>query len=249
VRRAFVSPAFVDDVGQANEVQVPSDVAHRLGVVLRLVDEPVELFAGDGRVLRGRFVAPNRLVDVTLSITANVLPPLIVAQAMTKQDKLEDVAQRACELGASALWLFDAARSNVHVDGDRAARKAERLVRIMTDAARQSGRAHCPILQGPLPWSQLLAQVTAAVSQGQLVCVGSLAGTMTLSAHLQAEHAALCSHGALFVVGPEGGLSTDECAALAHAGACLVRWSHHVLRTETAALAALSIAQAALEVA
>jgi 16S rRNA (uracil1498-N3)-methyltransferase len=210
-----------------------------------MVDEEVELLCGDGRVVRGRFVAPNQLIDAVVEHRATGLPPMVVVQAMVKQDKLEVVAQKATELGASSLWLFDAARSNARVDDERGARKVERLHRIALDGARQADRADAMTVDGPMTFAAMLARTTTAIAEGQLVVIGALHGSVPLSS-LLIEQRGWLVHGLIIIVGPEGGLDDNECARLSAVGAHVVRWSAHVLRTETAALAALAIAQAAV---
>ncbi len=168
-------------------------------------------------------------------------------QAITKTDKLELVVQKATELGASQIVLFQARRSQVQLGGkypkgddDRAQGKVDRLQRIANDAARQCGRVRPPTVLGPM---KLDAALTHA--HGMLAVAGVVDAEHTLSATLRTEQASL-ARGFAVVIGPEGGLDDDEQRMLRDAGVRPVRWSRFVLRTETAALSALSIAQAAL---
>jgi 16S rRNA (uracil1498-N3)-methyltransferase len=166
---------------------------------------------------------------------------------MSRAEKVETVAQKATELGASQLVTFLAERGIVKLDDDdRARKKAERLQRVANDAARQCGRSRPPEVQGPLSRKALLAEVERAVAGGAVVVFGAVDGDDLLSAHLHARAPALRAHGFGVVVGPEGGLSPAEQQGLAAAGAVGVRFSRYVLRTETAAVAALAVAQAAL---
>jgi 16S rRNA (uracil1498-N3)-methyltransferase len=241
-RRAHVPPTVLDELRDGS-LTLPRDAAHRFAHVLRLdAGADIELFDGGGRVLRGRFEPPDRARDCELLRVDDVLPPLILAQAVTKTEKLELVVQKATELGASAIVLVDAARCQVRLDADRADKRRARLGRVADDAARQCGRARTPAIEGPEPIDALCARLRAF---GGVRAVAALGSSLPLSRLLE-EDARLASNGFLVVVGPEGGLTDQEVAALEDAGAQAVRLGAHVLRTETAGLAALAIAQGAL---
>lgn len=241
MRRAHVDRSVLEAVHNGRVV-LPPRVAHRFFRVLRLEPgEPVELFDGAGRIARGRLEAPDSLADVELTSAVDPLPPLIVAQAVTRTEKLEFVVQKGTELGASRFVLVDCARGQVHL-GDRAEKRRDRLSRIAEDAARQSGRATVPVVEGPLS-VDLLCKVVGDFSG--IAVVGLVGSEIPLSESLAADPTRLGS-GVLIVVGPEGGLDDAEGRALVGAGAVPVRLGAHVLRTETAALAALAAVQVAL---
>lgn len=240
--RAVVDPAWVDALVPGEVRILPDDVAHRFARVLRLPEgAEIELFDGRGRVVAARFVPPASVGETRIHADADRLPPLVVAQAMTTADKLEQVAQRACELGASALVLFDADRAQVHLDGDRADKRRARLERIAADAARQSGRARVPEVAGPIAFAALLARIEAFEG---LSVAGVVGAEATLSDALRTDTRSRA--GVLVVIGPEGGLSDREVERLAASRVVGVRLGAYVLRTETAALAALAGIQAHL---
>lgn len=241
MRRAHVHGGILDGVHEGR-VALPADAAHRFFRVLRL--EPgtvVEVFDGAGRVARGKLEPPGSLVEIEIEQASDRLPPLVVAQAVTKTDKLELVVQKGTELGASRFVLVDCARSQVHL-GDRAEKRRDRLARVAEDAARQCGRVSVPTIEGPIDVRRLCEQVRAFPG---VAVVGLVTAQAPLSEALAAAPART-AQGVLVVVGPEGGLEEREARALEEAGAVPVRLGVHVLRTETAALVALAAAQAAL---
>jgi len=245
-RRAFVDDTRLHDVVVGAVCPLPDDVAHRFGRVLRMADgDPIELFDDAGHVVSGTFTAPASVTVVAVSMVDDALPPLTVVQALTKTDKLELVVQKATELGASRIVLFAARRCQVKLDDERGDKKVQRLTRIAQDAARQCGRGRPPVISGPLNVNDALGVCREVVDAGGLAFAGIVDADTTLSAFLATRVGAL-KKGAVVVIGPEGGLDADEQQRFVDAGVSGVRFSRHVLRTETAALAALTLCQAAL---
>jgi 16S rRNA (uracil1498-N3)-methyltransferase len=241
--RAHVDGAVLDGIADGRAT-LPPDAAHRFTRVLRLKDgDAIELFDGGRRVARGTLALPDAIKDVVVSEVEDALPPLVIAQAVTKTDKLELVVKKGTELGASCFILVDTARGQVHLGGERADKRVDRLLRVAEDAARQSGRASVPSIEGPLAIRDLAARIRSFTG---VSVVGVVGAAGPLSAALAAAADKLRADGVLVVVGPEGGLDPAEIDALVDAGAVPVRLGVHVLRTETAALAALAAAQAAL---
>ena len=244
VRRAHVDSALLQGLAPPCDVALPVDVAHRFARVLRLPEgAPIELFCDAGFVCRGHFSPPTTLRAGEVTTVGDGLPPLVVAQALAKSDKLEWVVQKATELGASAIVLYAARRSVVRLDEERGDKKVQRLSRVAADACRQSGRAAPPRIEGPVPFAALCERVRF----GAAICVvGAVDADTPLLQTLQARIDVLRANGMMVIVGPEGGLDGAELEALATAGAVPVRLGAFVLRTETAAVTALSVAQAAL---
>jgi 16S rRNA (uracil1498-N3)-methyltransferase len=118
-------------------------------------------------------------------------------------------------------------------DGDRADKGLRRWRAVARSAARQSRRAFIPPVSGPLNTAALVERVSS--SDVVLVlheAAGALLTELTEPPLAQADSIML-------VIGPEGGITDDEIAALAAAGARAVRLGPTVLRTSTAAAVAL----------
>lgn len=246
MKRAFVADEGLADVVVEQVCPLPDDVEHRFRRVLRLVaGAAVELFDDNGRVVRGTLRDDAAIDVVSVTVVDDALPPLVVVQGLTKTDKLELVVQKATELGASKVLLYAARRSQVRLTDERGDKKVSRLQRIAQDAARQCGRGRPPEVEGPINQAALLKWCTAFVADGGVVVLGVVDGDGLLSMVLK-EALVKGPRAIAVVVGPEGGLDPDEVDALCAAGARGVRFSAHVLRTETAALAALTVCQVAL---
>lgn len=171
-------------------------------------------------VLARRSVAPAR-------------PAVTVVQAIPKSERSELAVELATEAGADEVVAWQAARCVARWDGDRADKGLRRWRAVARSAARQSRRAFIPPVSGPLNTAALVERVSS--SDVVLVlheAAGALFTELTEPPLAQADSIML-------VIGPEGGITDDEIAALAAAGARAVRLGPTVLRTSTAAAVAL----------
>jgi 16S rRNA (uracil1498-N3)-methyltransferase len=177
----------------------------------------------DRHTLTVRFEAPT--VARVMGLTGVTL-----VQCAGKGDKVDEVVRAATALGVSALVIATSERSVVR--GPASAQKLGRLTAIALDAARQSGRGDLPELTGPLPLDEALAAHAPADALKLCLTPGADTG-------LGRALAARGSRPLVLLVGPEGGFSEAELAAVAHAGFEPVRLGSLVLRTELAGAAAL----------
>lgn len=236
MRRAWVEQDRLSGAAAGERVELPDDAAHHLTKVLRLPPgAAVELFDGGGRVARGVLTDDGAVLLEEVGTASPALPPLVVAQALVRGPKLEEVVRRATELGASEVRVFQAERSNAP------SVRVDRLERVVQQAARQAERAFVPALLGPASFGELLELVRGFPG---LAVMGVVGAARPLSTRLVGD-ARFSAGGLLVVIGPEGGLSPSEQRDLEEAGCEPVALGVHVLRTETASLAALACAQVA----
>jgi 16S rRNA (uracil1498-N3)-methyltransferase len=140
--------------------------------------------------------------------------------------------QKAVELGVSAIQPIAAKRSVVKLAGERADKRVAHWQGIVNSACEQSGRNRVPAVAQPLSLANWLAQRPI----GRLLFLSPQANTgLTDLPEPQGLQ--------ILVAGPEGGFEAEEIAALESANAIAVRLGPRVLRTETAALAALAAMQ------
>jgi 16S rRNA (uracil1498-N3)-methyltransferase len=236
MHRAFISKDQLQPALNASSFVLPKDIAHRFVRVLRLkTGSVVELFDGHGTRVQGELdVGPQATLEqIRVFVDESRMNSLVLAQAMIKTDKLEWLVQKAVELGATAIVLFDAERSIVRWD-DKAPQKLERLERIAADASRQCGRSDMPVLLGPLNFDELKDYVADFKGLSLLGDLG--AGVPALVSLLGGE-----PRPTLILVGPEGDFSKTEKEQLFALGVKGCRFASHVLRSETAGMAALAI--------
>ena len=155
---------------------------------------------------------------------------VMLVQGLAKGDKPEQVLRAAVALGASAVTFVRTERS---VAG--AALRPERLRAVMLDTARQCGRGDLPELGGLVELNEAL---NASDGIGLLLDPNAEQSLVELLRTLAPEHALALA------VGPEGGFSDRETQQLLAAGFQPVRLTPYVLRTELAAVAALSVVAA-----
>jgi len=164
---------------------------------------------------------------------------IAVAQAVGKGDKLEQVIQHGIEVGASAFLPIRADRSVVDLPPARIAERLTRWRQIAKGAAEQSGRVLIPEIYEPGRLVDVLA--LADTYDGVLLCHAGSGSARPLASTL-AERA-LVAHPPrrlLLAVGPEGGWSPAELQTARDAGAAIVTLGPRTLRTETAAIVAVS---------
>ena len=213
----------------AGELLLSGDEAHHARTVLRLTaGDQVRLADGAGRCAAASIIALGRH-DLRLQVeppqTINDGPAqlLTVAVAPPKGDRLSDLVRGLTELGVGAISLLETERS------ERQPSTLERLQRITGEALKQCRRAHLPQLSMGSSIPTLVqsgARLTVLDRSGRAAAPGTPA-PLTL------------------VIGPEGGFTPAELAALTAGGAATVRLAGPILRIETAALAAAAVWSAA----
>lgn len=230
-----IDRVLVEELG--DEVEVRGPEAHHLRDVLRVrPGSQVEAFDGRGSIARGEVTAVDRqrvLLKLTASEPSSAEAPtdLTLAVALLKGDKLSDVVRPATELGVSAFVLFVSSNCEAR---ELSAVRLTRLRRVAQEAARQSGRAVVPSVEGPYAFGELPLAGT--------VLVGDPAATEGFNDYLaRHQSAADANRGSrpqvLIVTGPEGGLSDQEVSDLQARGALGLRLGPRILRADTAPVA------------
>jgi 16S rRNA (uracil1498-N3)-methyltransferase len=216
--------------------QLPEEAAHHAVHVLRLrAGDALTLFNGRGGEYGARIAAMERLrvsVDLLAHRALERESPLAVTlvQGVSSSEKMDFTVQKATELGVAALQPVVAARSAGRIAGERAAQKRAHWQRVAVAACEQCGRNRVPEVLAPVALAEYCRGVAPA-------------GALLLSpeARLALREAAAGLQGAAtLAAGPEAGFTAAEEAMLAQAGFVPVRLGPRVLRTETAALAALA---------
>lgn len=222
-------------------VPLPAAVAHHIQVLRLAQGEPVTLFNGEG----GEYTAVLTEIakrGATAEIKAHAareaeLPfAVTLAQALPEGSKMDWIIEKAIELGVSGIQPLAAQRCVVRLSAERAEKKLEHWRGVIVAAAEQSGRNRVARLAPPQDYKQWITQQ-------------DLHRRIILTPRAEQSLADWARHQppqpVTLVVGPEGGLSEqEEDLALRH-GALPLAMGPRILRTETAALAAVSVLSAA----
>lgn len=219
------------------EVALSEDAANHVGRVLRLREGALlQLFCGDNHVYPATIVsASKKHVSVKLddAIEQNQESTLEVhlAQGISRGERMDFVLQKSVELGVKSITPLFTERCTVKLNAERLEKKQEQWQRIVISACEQSGRNYVPRVHTPSTLEDWLSQPP----QGTRVILEPTANHSigALPATQQVE----------LLIGPEGGFSSGEIERCVQQGCQGVRLGPRILRTETAALAALTALQ------
>jgi 16S rRNA (uracil1498-N3)-methyltransferase len=223
------------------EVTLPEAAAAHLTRVLRLgVGDACIAFNGDGNDYAATLASVGKR-DVRLNI-GDATPvdresPLRITllQGVAKGEKMDLILQKATELGVSAIVPAWSQRSDVKLDGERAAKRLDHWRGVVSSACEQSGRAAVPTVAAAVALQPALATLAPHDARLLLDPIGEhSARSLQL-----VDGASVC-----IAVGPEGGWSPLDRDQLLAAGFTGLRLGPRVLRTETAGLAAIAALQA-----
>ncbi|HER5554975.1 TPA: 16S rRNA (uracil(1498)-N(3))-methyltransferase [Streptococcus pyogenes] len=206
---------LVFDDGVKYLAKVTNSMAHELEIIEALLDQ----------------------VELPVKVT--------IASGFPKGDKLDTIAQKVTELGASALWGYPADWSVVKWDGKKLAKKEDKLAKIVLGAAEQSKRNRVPevhlfeqkaeFLKSLSSFDHIFVAYEETAKAGQLATLAREVKEVKPGAKI------------LFIFGPEGGISPTEITQFEAAGAIKVGLGPRIMRAETAPLYALSALSYALE--
>jgi 16S rRNA (uracil1498-N3)-methyltransferase len=239
-----LSRVFVDAPLQAGaRVTLEGSAAGHVTRVLRLrKGEPLTLFNGRGGEYAGWIDATGG-ASVTVAVgehdTVERESPLAVtlAQGISRGERMDLVVQKATELGVHIIVPVLTEHSVVRIDDRQAARKVSHWRAIAIGACEQCGRNHVPEVSAPWPLREFLADGAATTPPTRLL--------LSPAASLRLDELSPGLRAITVLIGPEGGLSADEEQAAVKAGYTAVRLGPRVLRTETAAIVALTMLQQA----
>lgn len=220
-------------------VELPADTAHYVSRVLRLSDgAEIRLFNGDagdwvGRLrLHGKRDAAVTVESFESRISESPLDITLV-QGISRGQRMDYTLEKSVELGVSRVIPVVMERTQAAPEGERIAKKWRHWSGVLAAAAAQSGRTRQPGIAEQTGFRDWLKGADCGAHPHVL-----LDPTAADSAHALGAPAALT-----LIAGPEGGFSPAEREAAFAAGCRGLRLGPHVLRTETAAVAALTALQ------
>jgi 16S rRNA (uracil1498-N3)-methyltransferase len=233
-------------------VELPRDTGAHLAKVLRARSgDEVVLFNGDGREFSGAIEAVrgprvSASIGAARSIDRESPFPLTLVQCVPRGDRMDFIVQKAAELGVVRIVPVLSQRSVVRLDETQAASKQAHWRGVAVSACEQCGRNRLPAVEPPQPLLSYLGALAPRADADRalrLVLEPERARRTQREAHAIGNEAPAAS-GAQIAIGPEGGFTADELEAFDLSTFSRVSLGPRVLRTETAAIAAIAVLQA-----
>ena len=231
-----LSRFFIDAPLSLGEHDLPETQAHYIGRVLRMAaGDAVQLFDGSGQEYLGQLLEVGKKtvrVSLTEALAGQAESPLHthLGQGLSRGERMDWAIQKATELGVNVITPIASERCEVRLKDERADKRLAHWRQVAVSACEQCGRSTVPQINPPVTLAEWLAGRDEALK---------------LVLHPVAEP--LVSHdkpaSLAFLIGPEGGLSDAEVEQAKDSGFHSARLGPRVLRTETAPVVALAVAQ------
>lgn len=231
-----LSRFFIDAPLALGQHELPEAQAHYIGRVLRhAVGDAVQLFDGSGQEYRGELIEVGKKavrVELREQLAGQAESPLRIhlGQGLSRGERMDWAIQKASELGVNEITPIISERCEVRLKDERADKRLAHWRQVAISACEQCGRSVLPVIHAPVS----LGEWQVAVQAELKLVLHPVAAP--LESHARPQRLA-------FLVGPEGGLSEAEVELAKSAGFHAARLGPRVLRTETAPVVALAVAQ------
>ena len=228
----------------ADTIEITGSDAHHLMHVMRAkAGQEVTVVDDTGSVARMEMTAFREdAVTLTLKerLAADTESPLklVLAQCLLKADKMDYVVQKAVELGVTEIIPVKSHNCVVRYDAKKAAARQQRWQKIAEEAAKQCGRTALTTVTPITDLSDLLKDNSRAEDTEIIFCYENEDENTVKSCLRAAQGKRL-----ILLVGPEGGFTLDEAQEVQESGGRAVTLGPRILRAETAAVAAVTVAQ------
>jgi len=227
-------------LNKGDDIRLDAQATTHVVRVLRLKQsDPLVVFNGQG----GEYIArienvEKRAVVVRLLEWRKVglESPLRISlvQGISRGERMDYTLQKSVELGVTDIFPVMTEFTSVKLDADRQQKKLNHWQGVVTSACEQSGRDTVPTVH-------TVSDLKTCINE--IAKVDTLVLTLNPKAILSFPQVECAQKLVALVVGPEGGFSKDELSWLAANDIASVALGPRVLRTETAALAAIAVMQ------
>ena len=245
--RVFVA----GELQSGSVVELPRETGAHLAKVLRARSgDEVVLFNGDGREFTGAIekVQGSRVsasIGAARSIDRESPFQLTLVQCVPRGDRMDFIVQKATELGVVRIVPVLSQRSVVRLDEAQSASKQAHWRAVAVSACEQCGRNRLPSVSTPVPLLSYLGSLAQATADQTLrLVLEPERAQHTVRGVGATDIASSPSARAEIAIGPEGGFAPEELEAFDLSAFCRVALGPRVLRTETAAIAAIVVLQA-----
>lgn len=235
-----ISRIFTEQpLGEGITITLDKAASSYLVKVLRLKeDNEVRLFNGiavnnDHGYFKSRMSSVGKQVEITAEqfVIDNNQSPLqiVLLQGVSKGDHMDTTIQKAVELGVTKIIPVICERTVVNLKADRLDKKMNHWQGVIISACEQSGRNQLPEIEPPIQFNDITLDTEAG-----FILQPESTHSLQDQDHIQS---------ASILIGPEGGFNEKEIQLATVTGFTPVKFGPRILRTETAAIAAISILQ------
>ena len=232
---------FVNDtLGSGIELQLGREQAHYLGRVLRLRDgDLLTVFNGDNGEFDARVasLAKNSATvvdDAPVETATESALKIHLVQGISRGERMDFVVQKATELGVKRITPVFSEYGVVKLDPARAAKRNDHWQSVAISACEQSGRIRPPLIDAPVDLNTWFGAGAKEADSDLILRPGASTPLPSIAAPVTK----VC-----LLISPEGGFSDKEYGDADIAGFAAVSLGPRILRTETAALTAIAVAQ------
>lgn len=242
MKRLFLEP---EKILRDRAIIDGTNVRYLTNVLRSSMGDELTLLDGLGKGYKGKIVSIGRdKIDVQIAkaFEINTESPLdiTIAQGIPKAEKMEIIIQKATELGVKKVVPLITQRAVVRT---KSPVRLERWSKIATSSAQQSGRSKIPLIESITGYKEFLSRelsVEDPTHRGVKMIFYEGRVKKGIKEFLR-ELTAVKE--ITFLIGPEGGFTEEEVGLAIKKGFTPVGLGPRILRTETAAITALSILQ------
>lgn len=228
--RYFSDQQFQDDMTIAFTDQ---EFHHLVHVMRTRIEESIEIINGRGQLATGKVTSiEKKSATITIEKVLFTPPPsqqIILAQAIPRMNRLEFILEKGTELGMTDIWLFPSIRSE-----KRAFTESQmlRMQGILVAATKQCGRLYLP----KISLKPTIKEWDAVPHPAYYGDVSPIAPSLLSFCQKQSG-----TESVLICIGPESGFTEEEHNQLQVQGCTGIKLHFNILRTDTAAICALSL--------
>ncbi len=227
-----------DLISVDQQISLTSEASNHLINVLRVqAGQALVLFNGDNNEYPAELVVANKrkcevIIDAKLSLTVESPLKIHLGQGVSRGDRMDLVIQKAVELGVDEITPVVTERCGVKLNAERWQKKVLQWQKLIASSCEQCGRNQLPKIHPAIPLADWISQSTK-----------KLRITLHPRAIRGVKGLSLPNAGVRLLIGPEGGFSDSEIYATEQAGFQTFHMGPRILRTETAAIAAIASLQ------
>lgn len=225
------------DVGQT--IALENAAASHISRVLRMKEgDTLIAFNGEGGEYAANITSAERhhvTIQIEKFTDKDCESPIKISlvQGISRGERMDYTIQKAVELGVHEIIPVFTERGVVHLKGERLLKKERHWQAVAVSACEQCGRNTIPLVHPPLTLKDWL-------TEGDIL---SIALVLDPLATQNIKQACSGDRAVTLLAGPEGGLSEEEMKIVRESGFTGIQLGPRVLRTETAALAAIAALQ------